>query len=370
VLVGYFPQWGVYSKYFVKNLVANGGAGLLDQIDYSQGVIANSRCAIGDPNADLNFVHSDGNSLDGKTDDAASPLKGNFHQLQELRHLYPKLKILISIEGKAEGFATAARPENRAAFVSSCVDMFIRGHLAPDVVAAGLFDGFDIDWEYPETADRENYSALLAEFRQQMDAVHPGLKLAVATGAGLGHYQGINLRQVAGLVDQIGVMNYDYNGPWNRKTGILAPLFEVAGDPLRGNTVDATIRGYEEAGVPPAKLLMGIPFYAYGWDGVADLNHGLFQAGEPIRGDHFYSYIQTIQPKFQLYRDPESKAPWLFDGKSFWSFDDAISIRAKLEYAKKQKLGGVMVWELSNDSADAGLLKAIAGNLHWKLGKN
>jgi chitinase len=369
VLVGYFPQWGVYSNYFIKNLVANGGARLLDQIDYSQGVIKDNRCAIGDPNADLNFVHSDGNSLDGKADDAAAPLKGNFHQLQELRRMYPKLKVLISIEGKPEGFAAAARPENRAAFVSSCIDMFVRGHLAPGVEGGNLFDGFDIDWEYPEMADKENYSGLLAEFRRQMDAARAGLKLAIALGAGLGHYQGFDLKTIAGVVDQVGVMNYDYNGPWSHRTGILAPLYELPDDPLQHNTVDTTIQGYEAAGIPAAKLLMGIPFYAYGWDGVADVNHGLFQAGEPIRGDHFYSYIQTIQPKFQLYRDPKSEAPWLYDGKSFWSFDDPISIRAKLGYAKKQKLGGVMVWELSNDSADGELLKAISGELRWRLGK-
>ncbi len=363
VLVGYFPQWGVYHEYFVKNLITSGAVAALDQLDYSQGVIVDNRCAIADPNADLNLVHTAENSVDGKGDEAGAPLRGNFHQLQELRQRYPKLKMLISLEGRPEGFAAAARPEHRAAFVSSCIDMFLRGRLAPGVDAGKLFDGFDIDWEIPTLEQKEDYLNLLAEFRRQMDALRPGMRLTIALAAGRDHYQGFDLKTIAALTDEVNVMNYDYNGPWSHLTGILAPLYEIAGDPLRGNNIDASIQAYEDAGVPAAKLLLGIPFYAYGWSAVSGSNHGLFQPGQPIHGDHFYSYIQSILPNFTLYRDPHSETPWLYDGKTFWTFDDPVSIRVKLDYARQHKLGGAMVWELSNDSVDAVLLKTIATEL-------
>lgn len=366
MLVGYFPQWGVYNQYFVKNLVTTGAVAVLDQIDYSQGAIANNRCAIGDRNADLDLIYTADNSLDGKADDPETALRGNFHQLQALRRLYPKLKVLISIEGRPDGFASAARPENRVAFVSSCLEMFVRGHLAPGVEAGRLFDGFDLDWEYPAAADRDNYLGLLAEFRRQIDAMHVGLKLTIAAAAAFDRYAEFDMKAISATVDQICVMNYDYNGPWSHKTGILAPLYEISGDPLHGNTVDATIQSYEHAGVPPQKLLLGVPFYAYGWSGVADVNHGLFQSGQPIRGDHFYSFIQSLPPTYKLYRDPASQAPWLYDGNNFWSFDDPVSIRAKIEYATRHKLGGIMIWELSNDSADGALLKSIASELEHR----
>jgi chitinase len=363
LLVGYYPQWGVYNQYFVKNLVSSGAAELLDQIDYSQGVIKNNACAIGDPNADLSFVHTAATSLDGQPDDPAAPLRGNFHQLQELRRRYPRLKVLISIEGNPAFFASAARPENRVAFVSSCIDMFIRGHFAPGVEGGHVFDGFDLDWEYPTLADKDNYLELLTEFRRQLVALHANLNLSIAVAARASRYQGFDLKAIAALVDQINVMSYDYNGPWSRTTGMNAPLYGIAGDPLPGNNIDATIQTYEQGGIPPAKTLLGIPFYAYGWSGVADVDHGLFQSGQPIQGEHFYSYIQSVQPKFKLYRDPKSQTPWLYTGKTFWTFDDPLSIRAKVEYTHRHKLAGVMAWELSNDSADAALLKSLATEL-------
>jgi chitinase len=366
LLVGYFPQWGVYSQYFVKNLVTSGAAGLLDQIDYSQGVIKNNACAIGDPNADLSFVHTAATSLDGKSDDPNAPLRGNFHQLRELRRRYPKLKLLISIEGNPSFFASAARPENRTAFVSSCIDMFIHGHFAPGVEGGRIFDGFDLDWEYPTLADKDNYLGLLAEFRRQLDSLHLNLKLSIAIAARASRYQGFDLKAIGALVDQVNVMNYDYNGPWSRITGMIAPLYEIPGDPLQGNNIDATIQAYERAGITPSKMLLGIPFYAYGWSGVVDDNHGLYQQGQPIRGEHFYSYILSVEPNFKLYRDPKSRTPWLYAIKTFWTFEDPVSIHAKLEYARRHKLGGVMAWELSNDSADAVLLKSIAGDLHYR----
>src|SRR5581483_10334242 len=55
LLVGYFPQWGLYQDhpYRVKDLVLNGGARMLDQINYAQGFVTNRRCSVADPNADL-----------------------------------------------------------------------------------------------------------------------------------------------------------------------------------------------------------------------------------------------------------------------------------------------------------------------------
>src|SRR5579862_5485676 len=78
LLIGYFPQWGIYNDppYYMKELVTSGAAPLLDQLNYAQGFIINARCAVADPNADLNLTYTAVNSIDGKPDKPSSPLRG------------------------------------------------------------------------------------------------------------------------------------------------------------------------------------------------------------------------------------------------------------------------------------------------------
>jgi chitinase len=363
IIVGYFPQSGVYRQFFLKNLVANGSARLLDQINYAQGIVVNNRCALADANADMGYSFSAENSVNGEADTPGTPLRGNFHQLLELKRLYPQLKILISLEGNPELFALAAQPGNRRSFVSSCIDLFIRGHLPGGVEAASLFDGVDLDWEYPEAPSRFDYIALLGEFRRQFNLIRYDLRLSVASGDNRVTYQALDMASVALYVDQVGVMNYDYSGPWSRVTGLIAPLFGAPGDPERDNDIDGTMRGYRAAGVPVSKLLLGVPFYAYCWEQVGPANHGLFQAGKPVKEDAPYSHVAAIQQNYTEYRDPKSQSPWLYNGQTFWTYDDATSIRLKMQYANQQKLAGVMIWDLSGDTGDGSLLKAVAGGL-------
>jgi chitinase len=53
--------------------------------------------------------------------------------------------------------------------------------------------------------------------------------------------------------------------------------------------------------------------------------------------------------------------PWLFDDKEalFVSYDDPRSLRGKAQYVRDNKLGGVMIWELSDGDENASLLKAV-----------
>ncbi|MBV8629547.1 MAG: chitinase [Silvibacterium sp.] len=358
LLVGYFPQWGLYydEPYSVKQLVDNGSAGLLDQINYAQGFVSAGRCSVADPRADLETTYTAQNSVSGMPDDMASQFRGYFHQLKELKRRYPHLKILISLEGDPAGFAEDARPENRKAFVASCIDIFIRGHFGPGMHEAGIFDGFDIDWEYPNAEDAANFQALLEEFRRQMHAVRSGLRLSIAVGHSPRMLAGMDFAAIARLVNQVGIMNYDYTGPWNSTTGFLAPLFSNPVDPRHSNSIEANIGDYVAAGVPREKLLMGMPFYGYCWTGVNSTNNGLFQSGKGVRGDRPYRYIRKLITEFSAYRDEHSQAPWLFDGTTFWTYEDPVSVRFKASYAAQQKLGGVMIWELSDDTPDAELL--------------
>ena len=397
-VVAYFGQWGVYDHFFVKNLVDSGAIHQLDQLNYAQGFVTGGHCSVADPNADLNMTFSAADSVTGAADDPGQPFRGNLHQLLELKRRYPKLKVLLSLEGQARDFAADAQPASRNAFVRSCVDIFLRGHLAPGVEAPLLFDGIDVDWEYPHGEDGANFVALLGEMRRQMDTVRPGLLLTIAAGPSPHMYGGVDISGVDRFVDQVGLMNYDYNGPWNQRTGFLAPLYTEEG---KGGSVEHSIHEWEAAGIPAAKLLLGLPFYGYGWNEVAKTDNGFWQSGRSIRGDRPYPFFrdlmapQTIPaqgaspsaasaqtkpasvvmdaglpaksaaqaqviapPPFILYRDPRSKAPWLFDGSTFWTYEDPTSARTKAQFARDEHLGGIMAWELSEDSSDSALLRA------------
>jgi chitinase len=373
LLIGYFPQWGLYgdTPYTVKGLVESKAASALDQINYAQGFVTNGQCSIADPNADLNYTFTAENSVTGKTDAPDALLRGNFHQLLELKRLYPRLKVLISLEGRASDFAADAQPAQREAFVASCVDLFVKGKFGPGISAPGLFDGIDVDWEYPRGADGANFVPLLEEFRKQMDAVRPGLLLTAALGASPSTYGEADLARAGSLLDEAGLMTYDFNGPWSRTTGFIAPL---TSNPPDDDTVANSVAAWKRAGIPPQKLLIGLPFYGYGWSEVASENHGFRQAGSPIRGDRPYRFIDSLlQPAPQgttassspiaVYRDPISQSPWLFDGSSFWTYEDPVSIQSKASFAASEQLGGFMVWELSGDTPDAVLLKAARAGL-------
>jgi chitinase len=358
-LVGYFPQWGLYDDqpYVVKDLISSGGkAPLVDQINYAQGFVTNGHCSVADPNADLSFAFSALQSVNGIADSPSQPFRGHLHQLQLLKRRFPHIRILISLEGRGSDFAFDAQPENREAFVASCVDIFLNGHLAPGIDAPGLFDGIDVDWEFPHEPDAANFQALLREFRRQMDAVRPGLKLTIAVGHTPHMYPGTDAAAVASLVDQVGVMTYDFIGPWSDTTGLLAPLSASA--EFRGGTVERSIAAWQAAGIPTPKLLMGVPFYAYGWHQVPEEANGLFQEGTGIHGDRPYRYIQTLLDHSTVYRDPVSRAPWLFDGDTFWTYEDPVSVAYKADFARDQGLGGLMIWELGEDDGSATLLRS------------
>ena len=379
-LVGYFGQWGLYNtpEYTLKDLARGSKAGLLDQLNYAQAFVAGGHCSIADSNADLNHVFSAAESVDGVADDPAAPFRGHLHQLQKLKRAFPRLKVLISLEGRGSDFAFDAQPENRQAFIASCIDLFIRGNLAPGIRVPGLFDGIDLDWEYPQGADAPNFIALLTEMRRAMQAVRLGLTLSVAVGPSPRMYDGTDFRAVAAQVDEVGLMTYDFAGPWMQSTGFIAPLYNVPqplvtgtgtkmADPSsaleRTGGAAGCAQAFLDAGVPAEKILLGVPFYGYGWTQVPEIAQGVFQEGTPVRGDRPYSYIQSLVASSTVHRDPGSDTPWLFDGDAFWTFDDAASIGAKAGFVREHDLGGLMIWELSEDTEEATLLKAASRSL-------
>src|SRR5579884_1599239 len=278
ILAGYFEEWSIYAaNYNVANLQDNGVADHLTHLIYAFGNVAptsgppNAQCQLADTWADYQTPYLP--SVNGQP--YAGPLYGNLAALLQLKQLHPNLKIMISLGGasaaKAAGFAYAAStPALRSQLAASCIDLFINGNIADGISAAGLFDGIDIDWEFPSAADKHNFTLLVDEFRRQLDALgrvnHRHYLLTMFAPAGSRNYSNLELAKVAKQLDFFNLQGYDLNGTWETVTNHAASIFDSRQDPNFGQGLydDAVVDAYLKAGVPGRQLVLGIPLYAYG----------------------------------------------------------------------------------------------------------
>ena len=382
MVVGYFAQWTIYRRgYLPKHVASSGAVQQLNVMNYAFAAPdANLKCASLDTFADYGKRYDASESVDGVADTVSQPLKGNFNQLRKLKQLNPSLRVLLSLGGWTESyrFSDVALPANRAAFVASCIDMFIKGNVAAGVSAAGVFDGIDVDWEYPGSCgntcafrpeDRENFVALLAEFRRQLDLLgqangRPYL-LTIAAPAGAEQYSKLDLPGIAPSVDWINVMTYDFHGGWETAgpTNHSSALFQSSCEGPDGDWADKAIRSYVAGVGDPAKVVLGMPFFGHGWrTAAAGSGFCLTATGIP-RGTFakgVVDYEVLAGRNGSPFWDEKTGTHWTFDGSTFWSFDDSTSAAWKADYANCRGLRGAMFWELSGDDPARSLLSALS----------
>jgi chitinase len=403
----YFTQWSVYGRnYHVKNIDTSGAAAKLTFINYAFGnVYDDGRCGLinrpesgngdgGDAYADYQKSYDAAGSVDGVGDVWSQPLKGNFNQLKKLKARHPQIKAFISLGGWtwSKNFSRFSLTDaSRQALVASCIDIYLKGNLpvgdgaGGPGAAVGVFDGIDIDWEYPggggqpyntvSPADKTNFTLLLAEFRRQLNALtaQTGRQyyLTIAAGAGGDKIDNTLPGQYSQHLDWINIMTYDFHGgfepqgPTNFQSNLHMDPNNPAGGVAKTYAGETAVNKFLAAGVPASKLVLGIPFYGRGWTGVpSGGTNGLYQSATgPAPG----TYEQGIEdykvlaprnaPKFY---HPVTKQAWTYNGSQFWSFDDPTVIATKAAYVNSLGLGGLFSWSLDGDDANATLVKETA----------
>ncbi len=407
ILGGYFEEWSIYyAGYNIANLQQNGVADKLTHLIYAFANVTTApapACAIADTWADYSTPYLP--SVSGVP--YAGPLYGNFAAIQQLKQLHPNLKVLMSMGGASAAntaaFVTAASTEaGRQALASSCIGMFVQGNIAPGITAPGLFDGFNIDWEFPTATDTANFTALLAEFRKQLNALTKTTGkqyvLSFDGPAGAQNYVNIDLKQAAEQVDFITIDGYNYAGSWDTQTNDASPLFDSRNDPLYGQglDIDSTVDAYLKAGVPPSKYTMGVPLYGAGWTGVPNVNHGLYQEStEPspvllangtglctdlsgntagcdsllTPGTATYSTLANLTANgYSTWFDARRIAVSLYDptSETFYTYDNPDTAFLKMLYVDVKVpggLGGAYVWALKDDDANGTVVKTMAKGL-------
>ncbi|MEU6401193.1 glycoside hydrolase family 18 chitinase [Streptomyces sp. NPDC046985] len=366
VKLGYFTEWGIYTpNYQVKNLVTSGSAAKITHINYAFGNVTGGKCAIGDSYADYDKAFTADQSVSGAADTWDQPLRGNFNQLRELKAKYPNLKVIWSFGGWtwSGGFGEAAK--NPAAFAQSCYD------LVHDPRWADVFDGIDIDWEYPNACGLSCDASGPAAFKNVMAALRAkfGTQLVTAAvtadGSAGGKIDATDYAGASQYVDWYNVMTYDFFGAWDAQgpTAPHSPLTSYSGIPKQGFTTADAMAKYKAQGVPAGKLLLGIGFYGRGWTGVTqDAPGGTATgpaAGSSEAGIENYKVLKNSCPV----TGAVAGTAYAHCGSNWWSYDTPDTIRSKMAWAKSQGLGGAFFWEFSGDTADGELVSALSSGL-------
>lgn len=431
--IGFFEQWSIYARGY--SLAAADQAGQireLTDVDYAFGGVLPAggkgtspdpatnpvTCQSVDPWADYQTPYL--NSVDGPgTQTGAEGLAGNFQQLKELKAKYPDLRVLMSLGGYtgSKYFSdAAATPQSRQEFVASCIDLFIKGNLTgwpltgPDA-GAGIFDGFDLDWEYPgnnngaagndySAADTENYTLLMQEFRSQLNALGrrtgEHYTLAAEMPAGTQNAQDIQVGALASYADYEVVMDYDFQGPWTPTgpTNFESNLYTSPNAPTANGepviSVAKTVEYYERRGVAADQLIVGMPYYGHGWTGVpAGDQAGLYETatgpaaspdlteqgtpfagldgGDPSGTTDYYEIAQ--QPGYEWHFDPATGATWLYNPttQTFWSMENRHEVFDKALFIDEHGLAGASMWALEGDPGNT-LTSALAAGLALRAG--
>ncbi len=308
--------------------------------------------------------------------------------LQKKRN--PELKVMIACGGwGADGFSDMALTrESRQKFIRSAVSFIEKYKL----------DGIDIDWEYPGISgagtmardeDREHFTSLMQELREALDRIGRPQVLTFASAGWKRYYNYVELDKVMPVVDFMNVMTYDQVGGSSPYTGHHTALGWITEKDMEGTPALAYYESRREEmtrmgrtweprsaakiidfciqeGVDPSKIVIGAAFYGRAWKGVHPENNGLYQPnGGAYIGWSAYQQIRSEfepDPEYTRYWDEAAKAPYLFNpvDSIFISYDDTVSVRLKTEYAIDKKLGGIMFWQLGNDTKEENsLLDAI-----------
>uniref|UniRef100_A0A2C9JWJ7 Uncharacterized protein n=1 Tax=Biomphalaria glabrata TaxID=6526 RepID=A0A2C9JWJ7_BIOGL len=286
-----------------------------------------------------------------------------YKQFNALKEKNPTLKTLLAVGGWTHGSQPftemVTSKASRLKFIQHAIE-YLRTH---------GFDGLDLDWEYPANrgspeGDRERFTALVQELREAFEKEAKTsnnkerllLSAAVPGGERLTN-SGYDVKTLNKYVDFFNLMSYDLHGSWSPIIGHHAPLIggekwmDAKGDSL---SVEQSVNLWLKLGADPNKLVMGLALYGKTFK----LCNKGFEPGDKSCGSanpdtlNYYEIVQKLKSgKYEKKWLENELVPYAYSpSEKLWvGFDDEESITAKVNFAKKKKLAGVMVWAIDGD---------------------
>jgi chitinase len=340
------------------------------------------------------IIYSFTNVIDGemkfRNEEAAGP---KIEALVKQKERNSDLKVMIACGGwGADGFSDMAlTEESRTKFINSAAEFIKKYQL----------DGMDMDWEYPgisgagtmaRSEDTQNFTALMKGLREMLDTFDSPKVLTFASAGWKRYYDFVDMDEVMKYADYTNVMTYDQVSGVSIYTGHHTPLGDVtsediAGTPFHdhldslyksGKSPDPNPRSAQKIvdflikeGVNPKQIVIGSAFYGRVWKGVPPANNGLYQLSGGLQiGWMSYQRIRELYEQdsnFHRFWDEKAEAPYMYNSKDslMVSYDDTVSVALKTKYTMEKGLGGIMFWELGNDTKEEGsLLDAIYKAAH------
>lgn len=290
------------------------------------------------------------------SEDSMSILK-----MVSLKKRNPALKIFVSLGGWGG--------------CETCSDVFNSGigikEFAKSVYEVAEYfkiDGIDLDWEYPvikgfpghtyRKEDATNFTNLVKELRK---INKPSFEISFAAGGFTSYIDSsIQWKEVIKYVNFINIMTYDLVHGYSVISGHHTPLYST---PQQIESTDHAVKMLLKSGVPQNMLVIGGAFYGRFFKIEEGSAVELYQPCKFSHGFSFKNISDSISQKneFEIKWDKIAQAPYAINQKRrlLATYDDKKSIALKTKYAIKNKLGGIMFWQLYDDNVNDGLLDVI-----------
>ncbi|XP_071696430.1 class V chitinase CHIT5-like [Rutidosis leptorrhynchoides] len=269
----------------------------------------------------------------------------------------PPIKIIMSIGGGGNStvsnlFSTmASQPASRATFINSTVN----------IARQFMFDGIDVDWEFPQNQnDMNNLGLLFKELRTKVETeantsgrVRLILTAAVNYAPVLMNDAPLDfpVQQMSQSLDWINLMAYDYYGSgWSKVTGLHTALY----DPDSNLNTDYGVKAWINKGMPAKQIVLGLALYGRTWTLNNPDMHTIGSPAGPRNGDGgalTYSDIiefNRVNNANEVY-DSVRVSWYCYSGTTWISYDKNNSIASKVGYARTQGLNGYFFWRIGQD---------------------
>ena len=185
----------------------------------------------------------------------------------------------------------------------------------------------------------------------------PRLLLTAAVGVGQGTVDwSYDVPALSDATDMINLMTYDLNGPWSPGTGLNSGLYpQNGGDTLN---VEWASNYWIKKGADRSKLMVGIPTYGHvmklcdpaNGQGMGSKTCGTGKEGRYTASPGFEAYyesclkLQCTEQNWTVHWNEKGQAPFMYKGDQWISYETQESIVKKVQWAKDNNFGGVMVW--------------------------